>query len=201
MNEIELKKLWDAIQKSNFDVGSWEHFKSKMMTPNDRKSFYNVMSQYNFDLGDYEIYEKRLSGTSTTQPTQTTSTAQPIKLPSGNSYDFKDLNDLKSQHFQIKDIGPGFPTDGVAYGTKSDVVKRLKQAMGFSQNNDGVFGNEMIKSLESSGIILPNDAQKYKAGQLKITKDMASNILLGGDKSLQETVKKSLRKNLISYIN
>jgi hypothetical protein len=70
MNEIELKKLWDALQ-TKFDVGTFDEFKSKMATPEMRKKFYDAASS-KFDLGSYDAYEKRLMlhGQQTTPPKQ-----------------------------------------------------------------------------------------------------------------------------------
>lgn len=71
MNEQELRKLFDAVSVK-YNVGTWEQFKSKMQTVEQRKSFYNAISN-KFNIGDYNSYEKRLSGESTVPQQQTVS--------------------------------------------------------------------------------------------------------------------------------
>lgn len=61
MNEIELKKLWNGVSKI-YDINTFEIFKSKMTTPEQRKSFYDKLTAKEFDLGDYYLFENRLSG-------------------------------------------------------------------------------------------------------------------------------------------
>lgn len=55
----ELQKLYDAVSK-HYDIGDLETFKSKMATPEQRRSFYDKISSEGFDLGSYEVYETRL---------------------------------------------------------------------------------------------------------------------------------------------
>jgi hypothetical protein len=67
MNEIELKKLWELINRSkvyNFGTLSFDDFKSKMDTPEKRKSFWNTyvlkLQEEDINLGDYNSFESRL---------------------------------------------------------------------------------------------------------------------------------------------
>jgi hypothetical protein len=74
MNETELKKLWDKLQ-GKLNVGTFESFKSKMSTPEQRKKFFDKYYQqlkdsYNFNLGNYTDFENRLKGA--TQPAPVT---------------------------------------------------------------------------------------------------------------------------------
>ncbi len=63
MDEKELQKLFGAVS-SKFDIGSFDTFKEKMSTPEQRKSFYDVVNKHGFDIGDYNAYETRLAGVS-----------------------------------------------------------------------------------------------------------------------------------------
>jgi hypothetical protein len=53
--------LWEAVTKSDFDIGGFYEFCAKMKTNEKRKIFYDAMTAQNIDLGDYNEYEKRLS--------------------------------------------------------------------------------------------------------------------------------------------
>jgi hypothetical protein len=75
MNETELKKLWDKLQ-GKLNVGTFESFKNKMSTPEQRKKFFDKYYQqlkdsYNFNLGIYTDFENRLKAV-TTQPAPVT---------------------------------------------------------------------------------------------------------------------------------
>lgn len=60
MDEKELQKLYEAVS-AKFDIGDYKSFKSKMVTGDDRKKFYEAVGEKDFDLGDYNAYESRLS--------------------------------------------------------------------------------------------------------------------------------------------
>ena len=62
----DLKKLYDAISPK-FDIGDFDTFSQKMQTPEQRKSFYDVVSSKGLDLGDYNEYEDRLKKKEFTQ--------------------------------------------------------------------------------------------------------------------------------------
>ncbi len=59
MDEKELQKLYGAVSK-HFNVGEYNSFRTKMSTPEQRKSFYNTVTSKGFDIGDYDSYEKRI---------------------------------------------------------------------------------------------------------------------------------------------
>lgn len=61
MDEKELKKLYDAMS-SQFDVGDFNQFRSKMQTTDDRKRFYDKISAEGMDIGDYDSFETRIGG-------------------------------------------------------------------------------------------------------------------------------------------
>jgi len=56
----DLRKLYDAVS-SEFNIGDYNTFQSKMQTPEERKRFYDAISNNGLDLGDYNTYEDRLS--------------------------------------------------------------------------------------------------------------------------------------------
>ncbi len=53
------QKLYDAVS-AQFDIGDFNVFKSKMTTPEERKSFFDKIGEAGLDLGDYETYENKL---------------------------------------------------------------------------------------------------------------------------------------------
>ena len=67
VNKDELLKLYNVVS-SKFDIGTFEEFRAKMVTKEQRKRFFDLVESKNFDVGDYESYESRLTsgGTSTT---------------------------------------------------------------------------------------------------------------------------------------
>lgn len=72
MNEKNLQSLWDKIG-SWFDLKNFDEFKSKMDTPEKRKSFFEknrewLKKTHNFELGEYNDFESRLSQASTPTP-------------------------------------------------------------------------------------------------------------------------------------
>lgn len=89
MNEQQLRKLYDALT-IKYDIGTWDQFKLKMATVDQRKNFYNAISKV-YDIGDYNSFESRLSGgstsstTSQTTSTQTSSQIDPTKVSSNFS--------------------------------------------------------------------------------------------------------------------
>ena len=158
MNEIYLKKLWDALQ-GNFDVGTYEEFKSHMGTPELRKKFYDVITAEHFDIGPYDAYESHLSG-------------QLISLHYNNQQEFKDQ--VNTKWYVCKD---GFPVDGIPYGCKSNTIRTMKHLLGLNDPNDGVYGNELLKLLSDSGIIGAGQSQQYmKDHSFKITQDVYDKI-------------------------
>ena len=68
MNEQQLRKLYDALS-IRYDIGTWNEFKSKMMTVDQRKNFYNAISKV-YNIGDYDSFESRLSGSNTSSTSQ-----------------------------------------------------------------------------------------------------------------------------------
>lgn len=80
----ELQKLYNAVS-SNFDIGTYDQFKGKMQTPEDRRKFYDVVSSQ-FDIGDYESYEGRLGSKKKESTVSGSGSIAPISsMPSGAS--------------------------------------------------------------------------------------------------------------------
>lgn len=61
MDEKELQALFDSVSQK-FNVGDFNSFRQKMLTPDQRKSFYDVVSKKGISLGDYQTYENRIGG-------------------------------------------------------------------------------------------------------------------------------------------
>lgn len=97
MNETELKTLWDKLQ-GKLNVGTFESFKNKMTTQEQRKRFFDkfyqkLKDEFNFTLGNYDDFEKRLSTPTTTAPTTIVSTPTPKKRGTQlNSKDYEGIN-------------------------------------------------------------------------------------------------------------
>ncbi|WP_456867570.1 MuF-C-terminal domain-containing protein [Galbibacter sp. BG1] len=68
--EKDLESLYKAVS-GKYDIGTYDDFKAKMQTSEDRKNFYDVISSKGLDLGDYDQYESRLKKKdSSTLPSQ-----------------------------------------------------------------------------------------------------------------------------------
>ena len=67
MDEKLLYNLWKSVSKK-FLIGTFEEFKSNMLTIQDRKAFFDLVTSKGFDLGNYEEYEADLSGVNSPIP-------------------------------------------------------------------------------------------------------------------------------------
>src|SRR5690606_24914072 len=79
----DLDKLYSAVS-SQYDIGDLETFKSKMSTPEQRRSFYDKISAEGFDLGPYDVYEQRLGKSTEVSPTGLGNTSQGSEQPGQN---------------------------------------------------------------------------------------------------------------------
>jgi hypothetical protein len=61
MDNQALKSLFDKVD-AKFDIGTFEEFKGKMQTTEQRKKFFDKVSE-KFNIGTYSEFEKRLAGT------------------------------------------------------------------------------------------------------------------------------------------
>lgn len=75
MNEDALQRLYQGVS-SKFDVGSYNDFKGKMATPDDRKKFYDAASS-KVDIGPYGEYESKIAG-QPSEPAKQSWADQPI---------------------------------------------------------------------------------------------------------------------------
>jgi hypothetical protein len=134
MNETELKKLWDKLQ-GKLNVGTFESFKSKMSTPEQRKKFFDKYYQqlkdsYNFNLGKYGDFENRLKGSS--QP--------PPPTPTTPNWDnFPCVPQLASRkNISIKTDGT-YTIDGITYYGNGRKYIKSTNSMGNYTCNDPEF--------------------------------------------------------------
>lgn len=117
----DLKKLYEAVS-SKFDVGSFDEFSAKMQTPEDRKSFYDVINSKGFDLGNYDEYETRLSGSpkganaegngESGSPSADTTSSSELDVPTVEQTQFQTpdsefFNNVKSQLGKYKTVRDG----------------------------------------------------------------------------------------------
>ena len=61
MNETALKSLFDKVD-AKFDIGTFEQFKGRMRTTEQRKKFHSKISE-KFNIGTFEDMEKKLAAT------------------------------------------------------------------------------------------------------------------------------------------
>lgn len=191
MNETNLKKLWDGFQ-GVFDIGTYAEFKIKMATPTQRQNFYNAIRAEGYDLGPYDTYEARISGQ---------------LIPTNISYEQEFRDQKNTKWYVCKD---GFPVDGIPYGCKSTTIRIMKHMLGLNDPNDGVYGNQFLKSLSDNSLITPDQAEQYmKDHSLKITKDLYDKLFHMKHptnnedvlKQVNESVKIATKKVLKSYFN
>lgn len=100
--QSNLERLYGAVS-AQFDIGTFEEFRAKMNTPEDRRRFYDAVDANGFDLGNYDEYERRLGGvqgvsaqgsvgTSETSGQPSSSSAEPslVKFDSKKEREFQD---------------------------------------------------------------------------------------------------------------
>ena len=126
MNEQELKKLWDKLQ-GKINVGSFESFKSKMATPEQRKKFWDkyhqkLKDEYNFQIGNLNDYLNRLADN------QNPPTPVPTPAPTQSVWDdFPCVKTLATSR-NIRQNGNGsYTIDGFVYfdnGRKKEISTR-----------------------------------------------------------------------------
>lgn len=102
--QSELEKLYNAVS-SEFDIGDYDSFKSKMSTPDDRRRFYDSVSKNGLDLGDYNSYEDRLKKKVSTVLSPNTSTASTKPLQTSQKNTTFDVNNPFGGQTQEEFIG------------------------------------------------------------------------------------------------
>ena len=132
------QKLYNALS-SQFDLGSFDEFNSKMNNPDSRKKLYNSVSN-SFDLGSFDEFESKIAGAPKKKvPTQVSkpsvgssgTTETPQKQSSDSSKQdgiYKYQGNLKANY--KKENGQWYidPTGGTKFQplTQGDVAKRVK---------------------------------------------------------------------------
>ena len=59
-NEDRLK-LFKAINKAGYDIGSYDDFDKRMNNADDRQKFYTAVNEAGYDIGSQEDFERRIS--------------------------------------------------------------------------------------------------------------------------------------------
>ena len=113
MPEESRKKLYNAIS-SQFDLGSFEEFDTKMNDKTSREKLYKAVSQ-SFDLGSFDEFETKITPTPppTEPPIQKTGTYEPRNKVA------EMLNQPTSQDIQREKRGIGEVPKEVPSGTKA----------------------------------------------------------------------------------
>ena len=140
MNESELKTLWDKLQ-GKLNVGTFESFKNKMTSQEQRKRFFDkyyqkLKDEFNFTLGNYDDFEKRLSTTSTNNTPTPDNTGAPTPTPTPR----KRGTQLSSQDYEGIDFKYKYPGDkNYRYGVKGTdwYAKNINNQKVFNISKDG----------------------------------------------------------------
>lgn len=81
--QSNLERLYGAVS-AQFDIGTFEEFRAKMNTPEDRRRFYDAVDANGFDLGNYDEYERRLGGVQEVSAQGSAGTSETSGQPSGS---------------------------------------------------------------------------------------------------------------------
>lgn len=133
MDEKQLELLYKAMS-SRFDVGDWNTFRSKMQTPEQRKSFYTAVGGNGFDLGDYQQYESRLAGAVKKKESSSPSSnlSQSGSLPLGSSSAFNLLPETSQNTTELpSELTVGYKaSDARVGGDEGQPTKKAKTVAG-----------------------------------------------------------------------
>ena len=189
LDEYELRDIWDKLRekfKSNDPNFTYETFKSKMSTKDDRKTFWDNMHD-KIVLGDYDTYEKKLTGilpssSSPTTPTQPSKTIEyKIKYPAAQD---------PTKSFNSKPCDE--KTYDWDYGCKNNKIGLMNTIL-FGDEYGKIYGPELMSKLRNIRYLGPNDT--------KITEDIYNKVLKLGEEQgttkLQETIVKQTVKNIL----
>ena len=194
MNEIELKKLYEKIS-IKFNIGTFDEFKSKMQTVEQRKSFYDVISK-KFNIGGYNDYVTRLGVTS-----QTTNTTQP---PPATSEDFPPCAIKKGK---VRKTPSG--ADVIVYKTtiwdkpNVQLYSKINRFVVLGGSEKGKMGNykctesgKLFLELDSEKKITPKKDDNKKQGSGLTSTNLTSDDILNGKGS----VKIGMKGNVVGEI-
>ena len=56
------RKLYNAMQQSGYDIGSYDDFDRRMNNPQDRVKFYDAVQEAGYDIGGFGDFENRIKG-------------------------------------------------------------------------------------------------------------------------------------------
>lgn len=129
MPEESRKKLYNAIS-SQFDLGSFEEFDTKMNDKTSREKLYKAVSQ-SFDLGSFDEFETKITPTPppTEPPIQKTGTYEPRNKVA------EMLNKPTSQDIQREKRGISEVPKEVPSGTKTPQIKiKTEDVERFTEN-------------------------------------------------------------------
>jgi hypothetical protein len=190
LDEYELRDIWDKLWekfKSNDPNFNYEFFKSKMLTKDDRKTFWDNMHD-KINLGDYDTYEKKLTGV-----LPSTSSASTPPPPPPNIIDYK----IKYPAAQ----NPTKPFNSIPcdekvynwdYGCKNNKIGLMNTIL-FGDEYGKIYGPETLTKLRNIRYLGPQET--------KITEDIYNKVLKLGEEQgsvkLQETIVKQTVKNIL----
>jgi hypothetical protein len=163
------QKLYNALS-SQFDLGSFDEFNSKMNNPESRKKLYNSVSS-SFDLGSFDEFETKIAGAPKKKvPTQVSkpsvgssgTTETPQKQSSGSSRPdgiYKYQGNLKANY--KKEDGEWYidPTGGTKFQPlkQGDVAKRIKVLESQAKYDVDLTAYQMPNKVRDNVITLPGD--------------------------------------------
>lgn len=190
LDEYELRDIWDKLRekfKSNDPTFTYEAFKSKMSTKDDRKTFWDNMHD-KINLGDYDIYEKKLTGISPS----TSSSSNPPPKPAQTI-------DYKVRYPAAQDPTKQFnsrPCDEKTYdwdyGCMNNKIGLMNTIL-FGDEYGKIYGPELLSKLRNIRYLGSNDT--------KITEDIYNKVLKlskeQGNVKLQESIVKETVKNIL----
>lgn len=189
LNEYELRDIWDKLRekfKSNDPSFNYEFFKNKMLTKDDRKTFWDNMHD-KIDLGDYDTYEKKLTGV---LPSTSSASTPP---PPPNIIDYKIK--YPAAQDQTKPFNSR-PCDEKVYnwdyGCKNNKIGLMNTIL-FGDEYGKIYGPELLTKLRNIRYLGPQET--------KITEDIYNKVLKLGEEQgsvkLQETIVKQTVKNIL----
>jgi hypothetical protein len=120
------KKLYNAIS-SQFDLGSFEEFDTKMNDKTSREKLYKAVSQ-SFDLGSFDEFDTKISTTATPPPQAPTGPQRETPQPRNK------VAEMLNQPKAVDRLKQVVPTSEVASGTKkpkeilTEDVKAFKES-------------------------------------------------------------------------
>ncbi len=181
MEENEYEKLFNSVTglkndegSQRFNIGTIEEFTSRMETPDQRRSFYDLMGTKGIDLGDYDSYEFRLAG----------GVKKKDEAQVAPSVSVADGEETSAVSPSISDAPP------IASGTPEPLTAKTPDEVPFQEVQflTGEFGNA-INSVPFLGDIIDDSARAIAQGQRQgnVVND-ALNVMTKGAAATDEEV-------------